>query len=118
MGMDGGKFKPGAAQLILSGSVLTIFLVVHVKQFRLSHSDVSGDVYTLARQTLADPRIVAGYCAAVAALGFHLWKGWSSVIFSLKLDSQHVPNALMIGRVVVRLQLPSVPPLRAQDRTR
>ena len=109
MGMDGGKFKPGAAQLILSGSVLTLFLVIHVKQFRLGHAEVSGDVYTLARQTLADPKMAAGYCAAVAALGFHLWKGWSSVTFSLKLDSQHFANVLIIGRVVVRLQMRPAP---------
>lgn len=115
MGMDGGKFKPGAVQLIISGSVLTLFLVIHVKQFRLGQPEVSGDVYTLARQTLADPKMAAGYCAAVAALGFHLWKGWSSVIFSLKLDSQHSANALIIGQVVVRLcncpsPLPPPPP--------
>eukprot|EP01044_Picomonas_judraskeda_P000406 COSAG03_NODE_18_length_21685_cov_15.938988_12_plen_147_part_00 len=110
MGMDGGKFKPGAVQLIISGSVLTLFLVIHVKQFRLGQPEVSGDVYTLARQTLADPKMAAGYCAAVAALGFHLWKGWSSVIFSLKLDSQHSANALIIGQVVVRLcNCPSAP---------
>lgn len=106
MGMDGGKFKPGAAQLILSGSVLTLFLVIHVQQFRLGHAEASGDVYMLARRTLADPKMAAGYCAAVAALGFHLWKGWSSVTFSLKVDSQHVANVLMIGRVVVRLEMP------------
>ena len=105
MGMDGGKFKPGAAQLILSGSALTVFLVIHVKQFRLGHAEVSGDVYTLARQTLADPKMAAGYCSAVAALGFHLWKGWGSVTFSLKLDSQHFANVLIIGRVVVCLQM-------------
>ena len=100
--MDGGKFRPGAAQLILSGSVLTLFLIVHVKQFRLGHLDIPGDIYSLARQTLADPKVAAGYCAAVAALGFHLWKGWSSVMFSLKLDSEHFTNVLVIGRVVVR----------------
>lgn len=102
MGMDGGKFRPGAAQLILSGSVLTLFLVVHVKQFRLGHPAVPGDVHTLARLTLADPKTVAGYIAGVAALGFHLWKGWSSVLFSLKLEKEHLANGLIIGRVVVR----------------
>ena len=115
MGMDGGKFRPGAAQLILSGSVLTLFLAIHVKQFRLGQPEVPGDVYTLARQTLADPKMAAGYCAAVAALGFHLWKGWSSVIFSLKLDSQHSANALIIGQVVVRpCNYPSPPASSAQ----
>ena len=33
------------------------------------------------------------------------WKGWGSVTFSLKLDSQHFANVLIIGRVVVCLQM-------------
>ena len=100
MGMDGGKFRPGAAQLILTGSALLIFLIVHVKQFRLGVPAVAGDIHSMARSTLADPKMAAGYCVAVGALGFHLWKGWNSVLLSLKIGAEHTANAVVIGRLV------------------
>ena len=51
--MDGGRFRPGAAQLILSGSALAVFLCIHVKQFRFGELAVPGDIHTLARATLS-----------------------------------------------------------------
>jgi hypothetical protein len=100
--MDGGRFRPGAAQLILSGSALAVFLCIHVKQFRFGELAVPGDIHTLARATLSDRKMAGGYCVAVVALGVHLWKGWGSVVIALRLGPEHTANARFIGRLVVR----------------
>jgi len=100
--MDGGRFRPGAAQLILSGSALAVFLCIHVKQFRFGELAVPGDIHTLARATLSDREMASGYCVAVVALGVHLWKGWGSVVIALRLGPEHTANARFIGRLVVR----------------
>lgn len=99
-----------------SGTVLLVFLVVHVFQFRFGKKDpislpvtVEGepagemqDVHTLMHATLADSKPMAlAYCAATLALATHLWRGWTSLVNSLDLESDHVPNAIFIGRVLV-----------------
>jgi len=111
--MDGGRFRPGAAQLILSGSALAVFLCIHVKQFRFGELAVPGDIHTLARATLSDRKMAGGYCVAVVALGVHLWKGWGSVVIALRLGPEHTANARFIGRLVVRT-LPCMLALAAQ----
>ena len=93
-----------------------MFLVVHVFQFRIGKKDsvplptVEGepagemeDVHSLMHTTLADSKPMAlAYCAATLALASHLWRGWTSAVNALDLGSEHVPNAILIGRVLVR----------------
>lgn len=112
LGMKGGKLTWSAThtQLALSGTVLSVFLVVHVLSFRFGpvyNKTIEGvgevrDMYRVEREVFSDPKQVAFYTVAVMAVGVHLWRGWANAVNSpaLAVPMEHRPNALVIGHLL------------------
>jgi succinate dehydrogenase / fumarate reductase cytochrome b subunit len=82
--------------MILSGLILLIFLVVHIYQFRFGPGIEDGytttvdgamvhDLYRVVVETFLDIRWVAFYVGCVTFLGFHLRHGFWSAFQSLGL---------------------------------
>jgi len=109
------------AKMALSSLVVMAFIVVHLVQFRfgpwydyISTMDVtvlseSGlervpkgtamrDIYKLEKEVFSNPINVAGYVAALGALGGHLWWGWERAVGKLAIDKADVPAAEAIGK--------------------
>ena len=76
-------------RLALSGTILAIFVVTHLLDFRfgkMEHEEVEvhgvkmHDIYALQKAVFSNSKHVAWYIAAVAALGIHLWFGWPAAV--------------------------------------
>ena len=88
------KSTVGSRNMIITGVVLGIFLVIHLIQFRFGPNieqgytaTVSGvmvhDIYRVVNETFADIRWVIFYSATMIFLGFHLRHGFWSAFQSL-----------------------------------
>jgi len=98
--------------MIITGSVLLAFVVLHVLQFRFGvfggldyTTTIDGkevrDLYRLVVETFQNPLWVAGYMAVMVLLGFHLRHGFWSAFQSLGLlDPRLRPLAYSAGVVV------------------
>ena len=98
----GGSSKQSvfSRSMIVTGSVLLVFLVVHVWQFRfgpsiaegyvtLLHGEPVRDRYRLVAETFQNPLWVVFYLAVMVLLGFHLRHGFWSAFQSLGLLAPH-----------------------------
>ena len=98
--------------MIVTGSVLLIFLVVHVAQFKYGlfggadyTTTVDGkevrDLYRLVAETFQQPLWVIFYLGVMTLLGFHLRHGvWSAFQSVGLLDPRLRPIAYSAGAVV------------------
>ncbi len=80
-----------SATMILSGSVILLFVVLHVRMFKYGPEySVPGtnirDLYRLEMQTFSNPITVAFYVLVMLVVGSHLWHGISSAFQSLGVD--------------------------------
>jgi len=106
----GGKSRKSVASttMIWTGSVMFIFLAVHVATMKfgaeyktLIHGTEGRDLYRLVREIFSNPLWVAFYVPGVAVTGFHLWHGFASAFESLGLNHPNLtPRVLTIGRVL------------------
>lgn len=97
--------------MIVTGSVLLIFVLLHVAQFRFGvfggldyTTTIDGkevrDLYRLVFETFQNPAWVAGYMAVMLLLGFHLRHGFWSAFQSVGLlDPRIRPLAYSAGAV-------------------
>jgi succinate dehydrogenase / fumarate reductase cytochrome b subunit len=93
--------------MIVTGSVLLVFLVWHVIQFRFGTfytTTLDGhevrDLYRLVYEVFQNPLWVAGYVAVMILLGFHLRHGFWSAFQSLGALGSHArPLAYSVGAV-------------------
>lgn len=93
--------------MIVTGSVLLAFLVLHVWQFRFGpyytttlHGEEARDLYRLVAETFRSPAWVALYMAVMLLLGFHLRHGFWSAFQSIGLlDPRLRPIAYSAGAV-------------------
>lgn len=83
-----------ARNMIWTGLVLLLFMIVHMKQFRFGPNIEEGytasidgvmvhDVYRVVVETFSDIRWVLFYCASMFFLGFHFRHGFWSAFQSL-----------------------------------
>jgi len=106
-GGPAGIMKSG--QLALTGIVLLVFIVLHLKNFKFgpeyAFKSESGtemrDLYKLELEFFRDWKQVAWYCAAVILLGFHLWSGWSKTIYKMGLEKEYVAPANVLGHMLI-----------------
>ena len=78
-----------SSTMIVSGTWLLVFLVIHVKAFRFGpHYDYQGmrDFYRLEVEALTNPAMVVFYVLSMIVVGAHLWHGASSALQSTGLD--------------------------------
>ncbi len=97
--------------MIITGSILLAFVILHVAQFRFGlfggleyKTMIDGkevrDLYRLVVETFANPAWVAGYMAVTLLLGAHLRHGFWSAFQSVGLlDPQLRPLAYSAGGV-------------------
>lgn len=101
--------------MIITGSILFVFIVLHVLQFRFGPSVREGYVTSLANEQVRDLHrlvvekfkqlpFVLGYMAAMVVLGFHLRHGFWSAFQSLgALNPRLRSLAFSAGLVVATL---------------
>lgn len=84
--------NPASRNMIISGVVLMVFLVVHIYQFRIGKltaqtTTVNGvemaDMYAIVNTTFASPINVLFYVGVMLFLGMHLSHGFWSAFVSL-----------------------------------
>lgn len=91
----------GSKTMIYSGSVILIFIVVHLLNFHFtSHATPIADI---VHSTLSNPGIAAFYVIGVLALGLHISHGFWSLFQSLGLEHPKYTKALEKKGVVLGL---------------
>lgn len=111
----GGETKWGFAanNMVITGTILLIFLVLHVKQFKYGPGIAEGyttelaggvqarDLYRLVVKEFKEPKEVILYTAAMIFLGFHLRHGVWSAFQSLGLTKENNSKAIyLIGGAI------------------
>lgn len=84
----------------LTGSILLVFLVVHLKTFFIGQRIQEGhsSMYESVRIAFQNPYYSFFYLLALAILGFHLYHGFQSAFQSLGLrHSRYTPVVSCIG---------------------
>lgn len=99
----GGESKWGWASnnMAITGSILLIFLILHVKHFKfgpgitegyvatLESGEQARDLFRYVREEFKNFRVVALYTIVMLALGFHLRHGVWSAVQSLGLTREN-----------------------------
>jgi succinate dehydrogenase / fumarate reductase cytochrome b subunit len=95
--------------MIVTGLVLLVFLVIHLKQFRFGpdyHTSLPGhlgdvwDLYRIVFETFQQPVWVIFYVVVMVLLGFHLRHGFWSAFQSIgALNPKLRPLAFSLGVV-------------------
>ncbi len=105
-----------SVNMIITGAILLIFLIIHVKQFALGPgvdagyvTQVNGqqarDLHRLIVETFKNPMWAAFYCAVMLMLGAHLRHGFWSMFQSLgamnaRLQKPAHLAGLLVGTVL------------------
>jgi succinate dehydrogenase cytochrome b subunit len=97
-----------SSTMILSGLLLLVFMLIHVKTFRFSpeYEWAAGgrDLYRQELEALSNPLVVGFYLLAMAAVGSHLWHGISSSLQSLGFDHPvWTPRVLGAAKIIAFL---------------
>jgi succinate dehydrogenase / fumarate reductase cytochrome b subunit len=77
--------------MFLTGSIVFIFLVIHVRTFWFTSRYQAGEhfsMYALVRESFANPLYSAFYVVAMFLLGFHLRHGFQSAFQTFGLKTQ------------------------------
>ncbi|KXX72100.1 succinate dehydrogenase cytochrome b subunit [Flammeovirga sp. SJP92] len=94
------------------GSVIAVFLVVHLAQYwavmhelrgEISTTTIDGvvmkDLYSVVAVSYANPMIVAAYVISMFVLAFHLWHGFASAFQTLGLNNKrYTPIIALLGK--------------------
>lgn len=96
-----------SSTMIFSGLVTLIFVIVHLRQFRLGteyvYEGVPGevrDLFRLEMELFSSPWIVAFYVFCMVVVGAHLWHGISSAFNSLGLEHRLLTRVILLfGRL-------------------
>lgn len=115
----GGESKWGLASnnMAITGSLLFIFLIIHVKHFKfgpgieqgyvttLANGDQARDLYRFVRAEFKEAGEVFFYTAVMLALGFHLRHGVWSALQSLGLTRENNTKKLYMAGGLIGLLL-------------
>ncbi len=112
----GGPSKSGFSSkyMIVSGLILTIFLIIHIKHFKFGPGieegyvvDLAGsterDLYRWVIESFQNPLFVAWYAFAMIFLGLHLKHGIWSIFQSLGVNGPRMTKPLYAGGVVLAI---------------
>ncbi|HOX25697.1 MAG TPA: succinate dehydrogenase cytochrome b subunit [Candidatus Krumholzibacteria bacterium] len=119
----GGKSHKTLASrsMILTGPVILIFVVLHVKMFKFAdhplvtyHGTEMKDLYSVVVDAFKTPWIAIAYMVVMALLGTHLWHGVWSAFQSLGWNSdRHVTfltRLSVVAGVVLGVGFLGLPP--------
>jgi succinate dehydrogenase / fumarate reductase, cytochrome b subunit len=110
------KNTAGSRYMIVSGTILLIFLVLHVIQFKFGPGVEEGyvtqlqneevrDLHRLVVEVFSDARYVALYTAVMIFLGFHLRHGYWSMFQSLGMMNPRWSGPIYFGAKVLAILL-------------
>lgn len=112
----GGPSKQSVASrtMIITGSVLLLFLVVHILQFRFGTTQeviINGkpahDLYSLVMETFSNIGWVAFYVGVMLLLGFHLrhgiWSGLQSLTALKPRMSKTIYSAALVLGILLAI---------------
>lgn len=103
------RFNLSSTNMIVTGLVLLVFLVLHIIHFRFGPAIAEGyttiingeetrDLYRLVFESFQNPLIVLGYVAVIFFLGFHLRHGFWSAFQSLgAMNPKYSPLITGVG---------------------
>jgi len=98
----------GQAKLALTGTAITVFVLVHLWQFRLDRPEsVNGelpDEYSHVLSVMKDRKMAVLYCIGVLLLSAHLWSGWAKTTSKMDFsgaDKALLKPAIAMGQMVV-----------------
>jgi succinate dehydrogenase / fumarate reductase cytochrome b subunit len=108
--------NPASRNMIASGMILLLFLVLHIIQFRIGPSIAEGytamigevegrDLHRLIMETFSSPAMVGIYVGAMLFLGSHLRHGFWSMFQSLGLMKQSRSKCVYAAGLVIGLAL-------------
>jgi succinate dehydrogenase / fumarate reductase cytochrome b subunit len=105
--------------MILSGLLIVIFVVIHVKQFKfgtfylVDGSEAVRDLYRTEIEVFQQPIWVAFYVIGTLLVGLHLRHGIASAFQSLGLDhptyTQRIVTWGIVGAVIIGVGLATIP---------
>lgn len=103
-----GSARWAARSMGISGSLLFLFLIIHLRTFLVEHRMLGSDksLYELVRVTFAHPAYVSVYVGAMVGLALHLLHGFSSAFRTLGVTR---PRYVAILRVFGLLFVVLVP---------
>jgi succinate dehydrogenase / fumarate reductase cytochrome b subunit len=110
----GGSRKTlSSRSMIITGIVLIVFIVIHVKMFKFADhalipradGHTMKDLYAVVVEAFKSPLITAGYVAVMILLGFHLRHGAWSAFQSLGWASERALPLLTGAALVVAVLL-------------
>ncbi|MDI6766804.1 MAG: succinate dehydrogenase cytochrome b subunit [Bacteroidota bacterium] len=99
----GQTSKLSSRTMLLSGSIVFIFLVIHMQQFWYTSRYEAGEhfsMYEVVRATLSEPVYGIFYLIAMFLLGFHLRHGFQSAFQTFGLrDKKFTPIIELVGAI-------------------
>lgn len=110
------KNTVGSRNMIITGIVLMVFLIVHIAQFRFGPEIEDGytatvdglmvhDIYRVVVEAFVQPKWVAFYVGCMAFLGFHLRHGYWSAFQSLGLINPRWSKPIHLLGLLIALLL-------------
>jgi len=103
----GSRKNLASSTSILSGIVIIVFLIIHLKGLKFGHSEhymvADGtqvrNLYATQVDYFRNPGIVALYVASVGLIGMHLWHGiWSAFQSLGLLNTRLAPGVVRAGQ--------------------
>lgn len=109
-----GARTPGSKSMAISGSLILIFLIVHIKSFRLAAEEIrETNLYDLVTGSFTNPLYAGFYIVALVAIGLHLSHGFQSAFQTLGLNHpRYTPTIKKLGlafAILVALGFISMP---------
>ena len=96
---DKGGRTPGSRTMAVSGSLILLFLIVHLKSFRFAAKEMrETDMYQLVTSSFTNPLYAGFYVLALIGLGLHLSHGFQSGFQTLGFNHpRYTPTVRKIG---------------------
>ncbi|MBM4256097.1 MAG: succinate dehydrogenase cytochrome b subunit [Deltaproteobacteria bacterium] len=93
----------------ITGSVIFLFLVVHLRTFFVEHRILGADasLYDLIRAAFANPLYVGLYVTAMVLLAFHLYHGFHSAFCTLGVTRRRYTTLITAFGVLFSIGVPA-----------
>lgn len=108
------RWSFASVNMMITGTILAVFLVLHVKKFRFGPGIEQGyvttikgqetrDLYRLVHETFQDPLYVGLYVAVMIFFGFHIRHGFWSAFQSLGLMRPRYSGFINAMAIIIAL---------------
>ena len=109
-----GARTPGSRSMAISGSLVLLFLIVHLRSFRFAEKAVrESDMYQLVTSAFTSPLYAGFYIVALVGVGLHLSHGFQSAFQTLGINHpRYTPVIRKLGlafAILVALGFASMP---------